>query len=254
MKRLILALQFLTVFRVRKDVRFTPADLSSSMAFFPLIGALQGAIVAGADWLLRAYLPPGVLSALVLIILILTNGGLHLDGFADTVDGLAGGRTPEERLSIMRDSRIGAVGVAFVALLILLKYSSLNAFAGGARTNALFLFPLVGRWAMVPMACLAPYARREGGGGGGGEAFVKTPYTNLLIASAISAGALIYVYGAYSIILLAMLGALAFIVTAFFKRKLGGVTGDVFGFQSEVSEAAFLILLLAFKKMSSIYI
>lgn len=250
MKRLILALQFLTIFGVRRDLQFTRAELSGSMALFPVIGALQGAIIAGADYLLRLYLPAGVVTVLVLIILVITNGGLHIDGFADTVDGLAGGRTPEERLSIMRDSRMGAIAAVFVALLLLLKYSAINSFAGTLRTKALFLFPLMGRWSMVPMACGAPYARKEGVG----EAFAGNSYASLFIATIFSAAALFLTHGAYSLILLFVLWTIAFISTAFFKRKLGGVTGDVFGFQSEVSEAAFLVILLAFKNLSSIYV
>ncbi|MBI5810325.1 MAG: adenosylcobinamide-GDP ribazoletransferase [Deltaproteobacteria bacterium] len=205
MNRFILAVQFLTVFPIKKDVPPARSELAASMAYFPLVGAVQGVILVAAYLLLALALPEGVSTALLLAILVLTNGALHIDGYADTIDGLAGGGTPEERLRIMRDSSVGAVGVVFVALLLLVKYSALMEVAPGVKARVLFIFPAAGRWAMVPMACWARYAR-EGSGLGG--AFTENSRATLL----------------------------------------GGVTGDVFGFQSEVAEALFLVLFLLLSK------
>ena len=124
MERFFIALQFLTVFRVKKNIEVTGDGLASSMAYFPLVGALQGLLLAAVYSLISGtgLLQDSVAVAIVLLVLVLTNGALHLDGFADTVDGIAGGKTPEERLRIMRDSSVGAVGVVFLVLLLLIKY------------------------------------------------------------------------------------------------------------------------------------
>lgn len=242
MKRFILAFQFLTVFPIRTSVEVEPGALSGSMAYYPLVGAAQGAVLVAAYAGFSIFFPESITAALIILVLALTNGALHLDGFADTVDGLAGGGTPEERMRIMRDSATGAVGVVFVVLLLLLKYLAVRELPADARLQAVFLFPVVGRWAMVPMACWAPYARKEGGLG---EAFAANSYSTLIAATLVTAALSIVFLGLLSLVILAAVGLLVFLCTLFFKRKIGGVTGDVFGFQSEVAELFFLLAVIA---------
>ncbi len=241
MKSLILAFQFLTVFPIKKDMEPVPEELSGSMAWFPLVGAAQGLILVASDYLLSGLLPPGIVAGALVLILVLTNGGLHLDGFSDTVDGLAGGRTKEDRLRIMRDSSAGAIGVAFLIILILLKYLAIENIGQDARGPALFVFPAVGRWAMVPMAYMSEYARAEGGLG---AAFTGISRPTLIKATVIVAALSALALGAFSLILIAVLWAVIYGFSRLFKRKLGGVTGDVFGFQSEIAEVLFLIMVL----------
>jgi adenosylcobinamide-GDP ribazoletransferase len=241
MRRFLLALQFLTIFPVGKIGYPEPEELGRSMAFFPLVGALQGVILVTADYLLLKVLPVSVTSGLLLIILLFTNGGLHLDGFVDTVDGFAGGASSEERLRLMRDSQTGALGVVFVVALLLLKFLCIEAVPMEARGVAVFLFPIAGRWAMVPMASWADYARKEEGLG---KAFAGGDSVTLFTASAITALFLFVLLGLWGLFILAILALLTYAITNFFKIKLGGVTGDVFGFHSEVVEVFFLILLL----------
>jgi adenosylcobinamide-GDP ribazoletransferase len=241
MKRLITAIQFLTVLPVGRGPGPAPEDLSRSMALFPVVGALQGGLLVAIDIALSLALPRSVVTAVVLLALVLTNGGLHLDGFADTVDGLAGGKTPEDRLRIMRDSSTGAVGAALLSLLILIKYLALRDVPDGAREAVVLLFPMAGRWSMVPMARFSGYARSTGGVG---AAFAGNTSSTLVKATLIAAGLIGVALGFRSIALLVPIGAAAWLASAFFKRKLGGVTGDVFGFQSEVGEALFILLAL----------
>ncbi|MBI5642788.1 MAG: adenosylcobinamide-GDP ribazoletransferase [Deltaproteobacteria bacterium] len=244
MKGLFLALQFLTVFPIKKDLGLTRSTLGASMTYFPVVGALQGIVLVLVDMALGStgLLPESVTSGILILVLALTNGGLHLDGFADTVDGLAGGKDPEGRLRIMRDSSVGAVGAVFLMLILLLKYLAIQELPPEIRRQALFLFPAIGRWAMVPMAALAPYARREGGVG---EAFASNSKGVLIKSTVIIAVLLALNLGLLSLVLLIGLGAVIYGFTAFFKKRLGGVTGDVFGFQSEAAEVIFLIMALA---------
>lgn len=240
MKKFLLALQLLTIIPIKTKSAMDERDLGGCTAFFPLVGAVQGIILVGANLFFSRFLPHDIVSALILIILIATNGGFHLDGFADTVDGLAGGNTKEERLNIMKDSRIGAIGVVAIVLLLLLKFLLINNLQADIKNYILFLLPVIGRWSIVPMAYWGDYARPDGGLG---KAFVK--YTGLM-EFLLATGLMLF----FSIMLLSWRGLVyagvlfivAYLLTIFFKKKLGGVTGDVLGFQSEVSEVIFLIL------------
>lgn len=241
--RLILAIQFLTLLPLpsRKGTAVTKEALAGSFAWFPVVGALQGALIASADYALSGLLPPTVRAGIVLLILALTNGGLHLDGLADTIDGLAGGKTPEERLRIMRDSAIGSVGAVFLGLVLLIQYSCLIELTGPVRFAAILLFPMAGRWSMVLLSSFSRYARAEGGIG---EAFTGAGLSTIIIATTLTALACIYLTGFPSLGILAALGLCSALISRFFKSRLGGVTGDVFGFQCEVSETLFLVLFL----------
>ncbi|OGP18662.1 MAG: cobalamin 5'-phosphate synthase [Deltaproteobacteria bacterium GWC2_55_46] len=248
MKGFILALQFLTVFPVKKGVDATPEELGRSMGWFPAIGAVQGLILVAAYFILSTLLPESIVAGLLLLILVLTNGGLHVDGFADTVDGLAGGKTAQERLRIMRDSRIGAVGVLFVFFLLLIKFLALQELPAEVKPQAVFLFPVLGRWAMVPLAYLAPYARATGGLG---AAFSGNSKGVLLKATVSTALIMALLLGLLSLVILAALWIIIYMSAGYFKRKIGGATGDVFGFHSEIAEVLFLLSVLAMTNMLS---
>lgn len=249
MKRFMVALEFLTVFKLRRNPSvISTGDLSASMAVFPLVGALQGLILAAAVWCLGFILPWGAVAALVVLIGILTNGGLHLDGLSDTIDGLAGGNTPEERLRIMRDSSVGALGATAVALVLIMKYSALREVPEGFRLSAVFLLPVAGRWAVVPMAYLAGPARHDGGLG---SSFAANSVKVAVSATIFAAILFYFALGGMLLSALATLliiGVTVYMFTRFFKRKLGGVTGDVFGFQSEISEVIFMLVFLALER------
>src|SRR5574341_2648499 len=88
----------------------TASELAASMAWYPSVGLLIGGGLAVTDLVLGSFLAPEVVNALLIVLLVLLTRGLHQDGLADTLDGLAGGWTPAERLLIMRDPRIGAIG------------------------------------------------------------------------------------------------------------------------------------------------
>ncbi len=237
----IAALQFLTLLRLTKTgSALSPAEFSASMVYFPVVGALQGLVLFIVYTLLGGLFTPGLLGAVLVAVLIITNGGLHLDGFVDSVDGLAGGSTPERRLEIMRDSAVGAIGVVALLILLILKYESLSAVSISA-VGAIFLFPIIGRWTVIPVAYFAGYARD---GEGLGRLFSEVKFTTLIYATVVTVVPVFLILGVTGLI--AMLGVfiVAVLITAFFKRKIGGVTGDVMGFQGEVGEVLFLIIVV----------
>lgn len=241
MNRLILAFQFLTIFPIKKEIEINKGDLAASMAYFPFVGAVQGLILVLSYYVLAGLLPNSVTSGIIVLILTLTNGGLHLDGFADTVDGLAGGKNEEDRLRIMKDSSTGAIGVVFLIIVLLIKYITIEAMPETAKLPVLFSFPVVGRWSMVPLAKWSNAAKPHGLGasfaGNSTATFVKATIITGVICSV--------VLGLLSLAPVALIMGTAFYFSRFFKRKLGGITGDVFGFQSEIAEVGFLVSVLA---------
>ncbi|MBH0207126.1 MAG: hypothetical protein HP495_01060 [Nitrospira sp.] len=105
----------------------TAPELAASMAWYPVVGLLIGGGLVAVDVALRMVFDGIVGNALLLVFLVLLTRGLHQDGLADTLDGLAGGRTSAERLAIMRDPRIGALGATGLFLSLILRYAGLTA-------------------------------------------------------------------------------------------------------------------------------
>ena len=240
MKGLFLAIQLLTVFPIRFTQSVEADELGRSTAFFPLVGALQGIILVVSNIILSKFLPHNLADALLLVILILINGGFHLDGFADTIDGIAGGNTKEERLRIMRDSRIGAIGVAALVLLILIKFLSINSLSLESKNVILFLFPVFGKWAIVPMAYLLDYARE---GEGVGKPFAEYTTEREVIIATLWTFIFSFIFFRWiGLIYITAFMVFTTITARFFRKRIGGVTGDVFGFYSEVAEILFIII------------
>lgn len=219
----------------------TASELAASMAWYPLVGLLIGGGLVLANMGLTYLFAPTVVNALVIVLLVLLTRGLHQDGLADTLDGLAGGRTPAERLPIMRDSRIGAVGATGLALSLLLRYAGLMALPQALRLPALLCMPAVGRWAMVTMAWASPYARAEGG--------LAAPFlthlssVHVLIATGALAIGLSVAFTVQSALVVLLCAAVLLVaVWAGCRQWFGGITGDTLGATNELIEIVFLLL------------
>lgn len=218
----------------------TPADIASSYYFYPAVGVLLG----GSAILLRALLvmlfPPSFSIMLVLAFLIWITGGLHEDGLADITDAMAGGWTAEDRLRIMKDSRVGALGALALVVAVLSKYVALSAMNPSRIDGALLASQVLGRWAFIPLGYFNKPAHE-----GLGSQFMK----------GIGAGALI-VTSLFSIVVLILVartsGGVAFcaacgivaLASFYFRRRLGGVTGDCFGATFQFVEIATYAIFL----------
>jgi len=238
MRLFIIAWQFLTVISIKRGLRPRSKELGSSMAFFPLVGLLLGGFLALFDLILKGVFPVEIRSVLILALLTIITGANHLDGFADTVDGIMGGRNRDGALKIMRDSRIGAEGAVGLVLLILMKYLCLSHLHGTWRTMGLISMPAASRWVMVLMAYMGPFARKTGQG----KAFIESMHLHALTAATgtaiVGVGLLMALKGLF---ILCLVGAVAILSTLYFRRRLGGITGDTLGALNEVSELLLLI-------------
>lgn len=213
------------------------------MAVFPIIGLLLGAMLVGVDWLLTPILDEGLVNILLITLLAFITGGLHLDGFMDTIDGLKGSRDKKKILEIMRDSRTGAMGAMAVAMLLLIKWEALNSIDSDTKVAALLLMPMIGRYAMAELAFISPYARESAGIG---RPFTDGLTITALIFAFITAFAAAFIFGNVTgLIALLAVALIVFLWSAYFKRKLNGITGDVLGALNETTEVLVLLLFLA---------
>lgn len=237
-----LALTFLTVLPWRGLGEVGPGDLARSMFWFPWVGLILGLGFWGALLGFQIVFPPAAAAALLLTLTVLATRGLHLDGLADTVDGLGGGNNPQERLIIMKDSRLGAFGAVSLVLALLLKFAFFLAWTEKSLGPSLILYPVLSRWGMVFLAYLSPYARAEGGLG---QAMTTGVSGRVLLGATLSALALALLTTRISgLLLLAAAGLAVWLLSIYFRKRLGGVTGDVLGAANEVLEILVLMGLL----------
>ena len=237
MSSLILALRFLTIVPVPGREAAGPGALGRAAWWFPLVGLVLGAVLVAADHLLLAMFPPVLAAVAVVALWKILSGAIHLDGLADSLDGL-GGADRDQRLAIMRDSRIGVFGATGVIFTVLGATVALAGLMAEVRSAALLLAPALGR--------LAPALA--------GTCFAMTPSPGLgsdflrglsrwvgpvqLVTAAIALPLALGVVGA---IALAAAAGAALAWSALMAWRLGGLTGDALGGAVEVAELAVLM-------------
>lgn len=242
LRSFLCALTFLTRIPVPGrwcDFRDRDWDLSSYS--FPLVGLLLGGVIGGLWLLLRGILPTPVLAALLLALSVCLTGGLHLDGLMDTVDGVYGGRSREERLAFMKDSHAGAFGVIAVVLVLILRY--------GLYTQLdlnllpfLIVAPVLGRQAHVWAQALFPYAREQGVGALFSSRGIYGDYRKLMITTGISLFLLVALLELTGVGVFIAVGLFCFLIAGRLSRLLGGLTGDTYGALSELVEVVVLLI------------
>ena len=234
---LLVALQFMTVMPALIKRPFTDRELGQAVGFYPLVGLLLGGVLAGINALLGLLFPDNVRVALLMFSWILLIGVLHFDGFLDACDGLFGGWTPEKRMEIMRDHRVGAFALAGGVLLMLTKFTALTSIAD--ITTALILAPVLGRWAITVALVQYPYAREKGMGrtmkdeAGRRELIVGT--VTAVIASILLAG----LTGVLSLVIVSIV---LFGIVRFVMSRIPGLTGDIYGTVCEICELVVLLI------------
>jgi adenosylcobinamide-GDP ribazoletransferase len=237
----LIALQFLTIIRLKRTLPFSATDLGRAGAFFPVVGLLVGAVMWSLDQGLRLFFPP-VLSSVVLVsALAALSRGFHLDGLADSADGLFGSSERQRCLEIMKDSAIGTFGALAVIIVFFLKVRSLDLLQGGYRGLALILGPMLSRWACVVMAYTSRPAQAEGLG----AMFIRgTQFREFGLASVFTLAVVFSLMEVLGLVVFVPLAALILGFTLYCNRRLGGVTGDTLGALSELVETAVWCLLV----------
>ncbi len=231
----LIAIEFLTPLRVRKVQTYDDRTFAEALGWYPLAGLLIGAILALLDRGLSELLPAGPTAALLVAALALLSGGLHLDGVADTADGMAVQGDRARRLTVMGEGTTGPAGVMALVLILLAQWSTLASIPEDARIAALLLTPVVARWSVVPVGLIFRPARPAGLGHAihRGQWPLAAP-----LATAITVAVALATFGLPGLALLAFGGVSAVMLAAAAARLLEGVTGDVYGAAIEVAQVA----------------
>jgi adenosylcobinamide-GDP ribazoletransferase len=252
MRKIFLAFQFLTIIPVQDTGNVSGEEMGRTTAVFPLVGFAEGVVLAFLASLFLKVFPAELTNALLVLILVIMNGGFHLDGLSDTFDAVASRGDQGKKLEIMKDSTVGPMGVISIVMTLLLKYVLLNTVSFQSATVAYLMtilsMPVLSRWAMVTAAFYSSPAKKDGLG----RLFIEHTGARQLISATVAAIVLMSIVCTmvsqfsllmfYVMFAMPVLYAFSFGAVWFFRRMFGGMTGDSFG---AVNELAVLIFLLS---------
>ena len=270
MKGFLLLLSFMTRIPMPKT-EYDEEKLGKSMKYFPVVGIIVGFILLFFciifNFILKNISYSAVLPLMIIVVILtdlISTGALHLDGLADTFDGIFSYRSKHKMLEIMKDSRLGSNGALALILYFLLKFILLFSLTIESREGAIYAimtYPVVARYCSVVSCASSPYAR----GSGMGKTFVDNTKTcGLIVATVIT---LLYTIGMifmpfllftnYSlpiqiimksiliiVIIVALSALFAYAFSKLIERKIGGITGDTLGALLEISSLLYIVLIL----------
>jgi adenosylcobinamide-GDP ribazoletransferase len=234
------AVSFLTVLPVANADGSAGTRLGR--AYFPAVGALVGLLAGAVLVVVDAIASPLLGAGAAVATLCLLTGAIHLDGLADSADGLFGRGDTARRLEVMRDPRLGSYGVTAVVAVLLLQTTALAGMTPGRALAALVIAGAMSRLAAGVVIAWVPYVRSSGLGvaaaGAGGRV--------LDLAVGLATVALVALLDWRHALVAAPLVALSvLLVVGLARRRLGGVTGDVCGASAELSQLAVLLVFAA---------
>lgn len=235
MKGLILAVQFLSRIPINISVEFNEENLRKSTFFYPLTGMIIGGI-AGFFYYIFSYINKDVASFIAVLSIIITTGGLHLDGIGDTADGFYSARDRKRMLEIMKDSRIGSHGVVAIVLDILFKYILISNIEGSISLYLAFSCANA-RFMAVLLMSFAKIARP----GGLGDMLASSKPRKYAIAGGVVYGIIVFLVNPLFLMPLVISLLWTLLVTLKTYKTIGGFTGDVYGATIETTEIISLI-------------
>jgi len=242
------AVMFLTRLPVSRFIDFKPEYLAQSTVYFPVVGAIVGIVGSLTLWFACIVFSPSLAVLVSMLATVLLTGAFHEDGLADSADGFGGGFTQERVVEIMKDSRIGTYGgvalwfaftLKFYALLDLVSFSASTDVWLAAK--ALIAAHTVGRASSLWLIYAYDYVRSESATS---KPFAEsvTPF-RLGFGISFSLAVSVLLIGWNTLILLTVSAGVVFLCGAYFKRRIGGITGDALGAANLTVEIIFYISL-----------
>lgn len=236
--KILAAVSFLTVIPVSDERAYTKEALAEAAAYFPFAGFVVGLTAAACYTVALIALGPSAAALIALFSMVLLTRGLHLDGYVDTAEGFSLGGAKDETVRIMKEARIGVFGAAALFFLLMLKFELLSLALAGFAVHFLVAVPIISRAALLPVMNSIPPATSEGL-----SARVSISKSSMLWSCTLSLVAVFFLSGPQ--------GVGAFLISFFFasaighysRIRLGGITGDVYGFIVEVTELVALAIL-----------
>ncbi len=271
MQELLWAIRFLTIIPAGKEMELPQDRIGRVMALYPAVGLIIGLCLVLVHYPLATRFPSALADAFIILFYIFLTGALHMDGLADSMDGLMGGWDKKSRLEIMKDSRIGSlgtigivsdIGLRFLFLQFLPTLPEIGEISFAEVTGliypldrnesyllseetlekelSLLIMPVVGRWAQTLSASTSTYARQEAG-------TASVLVTNARLSHCLAGSVLPIVlmgglYGTGGVIMFGLMCAAVLLLNSYTKSRIGGITGDTLGMTNEVSELTFLFL------------
>ncbi len=234
MSRLIAAIQFLTLLPLGKPVIYDPKGM---VPFFPMVGLIVGAFVSMFDHAALYFWPKPVVAVLDVVFLAVITAALHIDGLGDTADGLMGHRSRDKALAIMKDSRIGAMGLVAIVCGLAIKWAGIS-HLDAHRTLLLILVPAYARSSMLFGIRFLDYGRPGGGTGRDffGEPLKISAFWGLLIPLGLS-----YFLGWQGLWLNLVFGVSTAVILLYYKKRLDCITGDMLGAMTEWTESILFL-------------
>ncbi len=235
MKGLISAIQFITSIPLGRTAVFEPRAM---VPFFPVVGLILGVIVALFDLAALNFWPVYAVAILDVVLLVMLTGAFHIDGLGDTADGLYGHRPREQALKIMKDSRIGAMGLVAVVCVLAVKWAGL-AGLGPHRSILIIAIPALARSSMIFGIYFLKYGRPEGGTG---QPFFEIPLGKKAFIFVSIPAILCLLAGLRGIVLIVFFSLVTAGLISFYQKRMGCITGDMLGAMVEITEAGLFIV------------
>ena len=228
-------MQFITILPLGKARAYDPPKM---VPYFPLVGILLGLVVALFDSVIVRFWAPPVAALLDVILLAVLTAAFHIDGLGDTADGLLGPRSRDKALEIMKDSRIGTMGLVAILFGLSLKWGGI-AGLNDQRAIILIAVPAYARSAILLGMRYLPYGRSDGTGKPFfGQKLALQHFWGLALPVGLSFGlGLKAIWLNFSFVMLVCL------ILGFYKRRLGSITGDMLGAMVEIIEAGLFLMM-----------
>ncbi|MCX8030150.1 MAG: adenosylcobinamide-GDP ribazoletransferase [Thermodesulfovibrionales bacterium] len=262
----MIALQFLTIIPIDVKTTYTERDIAKSSSAFIFVGLLQGLMLILISLALSLIFNEELVIALMLLFLVLLNGGFHLDGLSDTFDALSVKSSGDiekdmhKRLAIMKDSTAGPIGITSIIFILALKYLCLKAITNMSYfiLYSTFLFmPVVSKWTMVTAMFYGKSAKKEGLGrifieGVKEKEFIFSTIIFIILLLTVHVGFITFApkwQYIFNMLLLVTLYLFSRLWIMLCDKKFGGLTGDTLGALSEITETIFLLLVIVWSRL-----
>ncbi len=233
----ILSLQFLTRIPVRSDGHYSELRMAEIPRYFPLVGALIGAVGGAVFFVAHELLSLGSAVLVSVAATMALTGAFHEDGLADTFDGVGGGVIKSKALEIMRDSRLGTYGTLAVVVALLLKIALLAELPARHIPTALILGHTLSRLSSVLVLIRGRYVRDEGAGKPVAQGLsAKSTWVAMITAVAVTLLTWLFFGGVPVIVAIGAMLVAHGLLRLWVEQKIGGYTGDTLGSIQQVSE------------------
>lgn len=250
MKYFILMVRFFTRIPIKTTDSSKDMNFSKGLPYFSLVGLIIG-IFNLLIFYIFSFLGVSLLSAVFwLLANTFITGALHIDGLADTCDGLLSYRDKEAMLEIMKDSRIGTNGVIAIFMDFLLRLSIILSLSGGSVPYVILVSPILGKTVLMLLIWFTPYARKNGGIGG--MFYEDISRISVFLGALSGVFMIILLSSSNACIVLILCFVTMFLYRKFIINKIGGMTGDTLGAANELAEIAFMLYILIFERLGFI--